>query len=105
MRPIVTTETTDTLVGPGGSDIQSLPVVAPLEDGSSLSFWLLDDDDRRRLAEGGLIGLAVLAHPQPPVKMAVLSPPCPRCGKSMKWSPDLETYTCSEEDEEPEPAL
>jgi hypothetical protein len=97
MEPIETPATTDLLIGPDGSEIEPLPVVRT-GDGTCLSFWKPDMEDRRRIAEGGLIGLVVSADPQPPVGMAV-APPF-RGGVWMTWSERLGTYVRALDEEE-----
>lgn len=97
MWPIKTKDTTDTLVGPEGSGIEPLPVM--VENDATTSIWELDDDERARLAAGGRIGLVVLAHPQPPVALAIASPYCNKCGELMRWDERLGIYLCAETEE------
>jgi hypothetical protein len=97
MNPIETPTTTDVLLGPEGSEIEPLPVKRD-GDGTCLSYWKPSMEDRRRIAEGGLIGLIVGADPQPPVGL-VVTPPWSKHG-TMTWSERLGTYVCVEDDQE-----
>ena len=98
MEPIRTNDMEHTLVGPEGSDVEPLP--ARVEGDTTLSVWELDDLEKRQIAEGGRVGLVVLAFPPPPVSLGIAPPYCRRCGAPMSWSDMLATWVCPEEEPE-----
>lgn len=69
MRPVKTVASNTIYRGPT-DDIGDLP--CQRVNGEVRSVWELDDDERRLIAEGGRLELAIFGEPIPPVGLAVL---------------------------------
>ena len=94
MKPVETPSTNTTLVGAPGDD-HVLPLPAWVGDGEVISEWEFDDEDRKKIAEGRLVGLGVAANPPPPIGMTIVAPHCPVCKMRMEWDERLTTWLCA----------
>lgn len=70
MRPVRTGASNDVYRGPS-PDVGDL-WVQRVRPGEIRSVWELDDDERRLIADGGRIELAIFNEPIPPVSLIVL---------------------------------
>lgn len=71
MKPRKTPTSTMVYRLPGGNEDNDLWAERDAAAGTILSTWELDDDERRRIAEGGTVDLVVWGTGHPPVALAI----------------------------------
>jgi hypothetical protein len=75
MKPIKTPETNVVFKLPGGTDENNLPVYMGNNEHDEkviISTWELSDEERKVIAEGGMVSLCVWGDGTPPVSLAVV---------------------------------
>lgn len=92
MKPIKTEQCDEYVTRPG---VEPMPAYINA-DGHVTTVWALDDADRAAIAAGGNISLSAWDHPAPPVSMTVVGPWSSAHERPMEWSPELQAWTCSE---------
>lgn len=76
MRPTQTKNTTAIFRLPGGTEENNLAVEYKVGEGGErvmASVWTLSDDERAKIAAGGMVELMVWGAGHPPVALAVIT--------------------------------
>lgn len=68
----------------------------------TMSRWLLTDEHRQMLVNGAHVRLEICQHPMPPVALSIEGPPCPECGREMRWDERMDAFYCAHSEVEAE---
>lgn len=77
----------------------------PRSDWLVASAWELSEEERKMVAAGANVELAVWMIPPPPVSLVVRGPACDECGREAVWDDNLEAWTCTHVEPDRDPGM